>query len=108
MWQGDLGFGWAHTFGYTLWPETEGGMFRGPDGRRIPFSFPMPKKPVVLPADRISFHHFAAEELPWDKLRSDLSQGTYVVQPGADYTLFFDTRTLNGVFPLPGHRGSLL
>ena len=93
LWLGDLGYGWAHPFGVALSQAEDGGMlFRGSDGRRIPFAVPAPKKPSLQPTEQISLHYFSPDELPWPALRSELSSGAFAVQRQDDPTLLFDAR----------------
>jgi RHS repeat-associated protein len=99
MWEGDLGYAWAHPFGITLWQPEEGGlMFRGADGRRIPFGIPAQKRPLQHPAEQISIHYFSAADLPWSALRSELTSGVFAVQCGGEPTLLFDARPAGKTF----------
>jgi RHS repeat-associated protein len=99
IWLGDLGYGWAHPFGSALAQSEDGGLiFRGADGRRIPFGIPKHKQPFQHAAEQISIHYFSAEELPWPALRDELSYGVFAVQRSSEPTLLFDTRPAGSTF----------
>lgn len=72
-------------------------MFRGSDGRRIPFPFPEVKAPAVQPSEAASLHLFPASDLPWKDLAGELKAGALAVQMGPACTLLFDARDIGGV-----------
>jgi len=102
IWQSDLGYGWSHPFGVRLWLENKDLIFfRGPDGRRIPFSIPKIGEPVVQPSEKMALYIIPTKELPWDDLQKS-DDTIFMIQRSNQFTLFFKPIVLNNRYPLIG------
>jgi len=103
LWLGDLGYGWAHPFGIQLVEEKDlSFLYRGVDGRRIPFPRPAPPKPSIQPSEKVALTFVPQDKLSWPALRAELVEGAFMVQAASPFTLLFDARRAGKLFPWRG------
>lgn len=90
---GDMGSGWGHSFGVQLHRESAGQfMFLGADGRRIPFDWSQEKIASANQIEEFAMTFIAPEQVAWDHLRPQLSDGAYLVHGPKTNTYIFSAQ----------------
>ena len=92
-WIGDLGHGWGHTFGVMLWRESDDTlMFRGADGRRIPFAVPQSGEIAANPVEQMAVESIPPGGFPWPDLNREWQEGALAVHVPEGPAMLFDAR----------------